>query len=72
MSINETITETINAITPTGVLWWMKILMIIGFVALFKTLLDQSINIVYFAAYIVGILKWLIAKIKRRDLNEDV
>jgi len=62
--LNETIVETLNAITPTGVVWWMKLLAICGFIWLLQTLFKTGIVLVYVIAYIIGFFKWIIKKIQ--------
>ena len=62
--LNETIVETINAVTPTGVIWWMKLLAVCGLIWLLQILSKTGIALVYVIAYIIGFFKWIIKKIQ--------
>lgn len=65
--LNETITQMLNVLTPAGVVWWMNILMIFGAMWLVMTLFKSGVNVIYLFAYIVGGVKFIIDKIRRKD-----
>jgi hypothetical protein len=62
--LNETIVETMNAITPSGTIWIIKVLAIFGMFWLLQTLFKTGVNIVYLIAYIIASIGWLRRKIK--------
>lgn len=62
--LNETVLETVNALTPTGVVWWLKILALCGLVWMIQLLGKTGISFIYLFAYILGFLKWILNKIK--------
>lgn len=62
--LNETIVEMVNALTPAGVIWWIKVLAIIGFIWLVQTIFKSGVHLVYLIAYIYGTIVWLVDKIR--------
>ena len=69
--LNETVTETINALTPSGVVWWMKWLMIFGFFWILQTIFKTGVQLVYLAVYLIASVVFLFKKIiKRKSWGE--
>jgi hypothetical protein len=63
--LNDTITQMLNVLTPSGVVWWMHILMIFGAIWLVMSLLKSGTNIAYLIAYIIGFFKFIYDRYKK-------
>jgi len=65
--LNETIIETLDAITPAGTIWPIKLLAIFGLIFIMQTLLKTGVDLAYVVAYIIGAVKWISEKIRRKN-----
>ena len=59
MTLNETIVDTIDLITPAGVPILVRLLAIFGAFWLFSSLMKSGVNVIYIGAYLVGTIKWI-------------
>jgi hypothetical protein len=59
MNSTNIIGEGVSAIASAPVPLWIKFLAFFGAIYLFNVVFKTGINLVYFGAYIIGLVKWI-------------
>ena len=65
MSLNTTIVDMMNAITPDTAIWWLRVLQIFGALYLFQLAGKGFIGVVELGVYFFASFKWLRDKLRR-------
>ena len=67
-SISVFVSQGIQELTTAQISFGLKLMVIFGVIFLFNTVAKTGGSIIELCIYVVGLLKWVIYKIKGRDI----
>ena len=67
-SINGIVAQGLQELTTAEISFGLKLLVIFGIIYLFQTVMRSGFSIIRILIYTVGLFKWIIYKIMKKDI----